>query len=77
MARIPKRVPTRRLNLEMTETVREKLETLREKTSADSLSEVIRRSLSFYELLVDEVRQGRNVVIRGPGSKERELVVLD
>ena len=75
MPRIAKNVPTRRLNLEMSQRVRERLERLRDQTGADSLVEVIRRSLAVYELLWSEQEKGGKLVVRRPdGDAEMMLV---
>jgi hypothetical protein len=57
----------------MSQTVRNKLETLRDKTDADSLSEVIRRALALYECLWKERQNGAKVIIRSPDA-DKELV---
>jgi hypothetical protein len=75
MPRIAKGVATRRLNLEMTENVRQKLEDLRGLTEADSLAEVVRRALLVYEYLWDEKRTGGTLIIK-KDDKEKELVLL-
>ena len=51
MAR-PKRPDRIRLNLDMAPEGRARLEELRVKTSADSLSEVVRRALAVYDVLI-------------------------
>jgi len=75
MPRIPRGTKTR-LNLEMSEEVRRKLESLREKTDADSLSEVIRRALAVYDFLWSEREKGTRLVARGADNKDRDLVLL-
>lgn len=68
---------TTRLNLEMTEPVREALESLQKETDADSLAQVLRRSLAVYQYLWLEKQKGAELYIRGPGKKPpRELVLL-
>ena len=66
----------RRLNLEMSEEVRQKLESLREKTDADSLSEVVRRALAVYDFLWSERERGTKLLVRGADDKDRELLLL-
>jgi hypothetical protein len=75
MARIPRAVPTSRLNLEMTEDSRKKLEDLRTLTNADSLSEVIRRALAVYDFIWQEKASGRKLLVKD-SEGERELVLL-
>jgi hypothetical protein len=80
MPRTAKTTPTRRLSLEMTEPVRERLENLRDQTEADSLTEVIRRSLAVYDYLWGEKSKGGKILIRTADKdgkpEERELVLL-
>lgn len=76
MPRIPKKCPTKRLTIEMPLPVRARLERLRDETGADTLAEVIRRSLAIYETLWD-VRQGDGgkIVLHYPEGVERELLL--
>jgi hypothetical protein len=66
MARPAKLTPTSRLSLEMSEETRRKLEQLRKDMNADSLAEVIRRSLEVYATLWHQQAEGKQVLIRGP-----------
>jgi len=55
--------------------VRERLEQLRELSSADTLSEVIRRSLAVYDALLTTTANGGSVVLRkADGTEERLLI---
>lgn len=75
MARIPRDSPRTRLSLELPERVRERLEQLRELSSADTLSEVIRRSLAVYDALLTTTANGGSVVLRkADGTEERLLI---
>lgn len=76
MGRPAKNQPTRRLNLEMTEDVRQRLERLRMETQADSLTEVIRRALALYDLIVTERARGEKMVFKGAKGAEREVVLF-
>lgn len=60
----------------MSEEVRQKLESLREKTDADSLSEVVRRALAVYDFLWSERERGTKLLVRGADDKDRELLLL-
>ncbi|HVW24137.1 MAG TPA: hypothetical protein VHC69_02135 [Polyangiaceae bacterium] len=60
--------------MELTERVRDRLERLRQQTEADSLTEVIRRALTLYDMVVND-SNGR-VVIRSKEGVEQEIVVL-
>lgn len=76
MARIARNGAKVRLNLDMPEALRLKLENLREQTDAESLSEVIRRSLAVYDFLWQEKSKGATTIIKDEDGKERELVLL-
>jgi hypothetical protein len=67
--------PKVRLNLELTEEVRRKLEALREKTDADSLAEVIRRSLAVYDLLCEHRGSGGAIILRDEHGVDREVII--
>lgn len=56
--------------------MRQRLESLREKTDADSLSEVIRRALAVYDFLWSEREKGTRLVARGADNQDRDLVLL-
>jgi hypothetical protein len=75
MPRIAKNRPTQRLNLEMSQEVRQSLERLRDETGADSLAEVIRRSLAVYDFLLAERKRGSRLVVQ-KDNRERELVLV-
>ncbi len=75
MPRTAKRFPTRRLSLEISEDARKNLEALRDKTQADSLTEVIRRALAVYDFLWSQKQKGAKLVVNGPDG-EKELVLL-
>ena len=64
-----------RLHLELTSSARQRLEKLRATTQADSLSEVLRRSLIIYEFLCLERSNGSRIVVKDSTS-EREVVLL-
>lgn len=65
-----------RLNLKMSQATRQQLEHLQVRTGADTLTEVIRRALAVYDLLIEEKDKGATPVLRSEDGKERELVLL-
>jgi metal-responsive CopG/Arc/MetJ family transcriptional regulator len=65
-----------RLNLDMSEATRQRLESLLSRTGADSRSEVIRRALAVYDFACAAKERGESVVLRGPGGREKELLLL-
>ncbi|MCA9031070.1 MAG: hypothetical protein KDA66_09700, partial [Planctomycetaceae bacterium] len=72
MARIAKRQETRRLNLELNEAVRSRLEELRDEVGAESLAEVIRRSLALYDHVHTKKKEGFELCLK----KEDEVRIL-
>ncbi len=75
MGRIPKKHKMVRLSLEMDPNVRQLLEQLRDDTMADSLAEVIRRSLSVYRRIWSEHQEGAKIIIRRDGA-DTELLII-
>lgn len=64
-----------RLNLELSEEVRDNVAHLRDMTKADSMSEVIRRALGLYDFVVRNARNG-GVLVARTDTEEREIVIL-
>ncbi len=64
-----------RLNLAVSEDVRDRIETLRDETDAESVTEVIRRALAVYDKLISKSQQGGEVFIRHRGV-EREVLLV-
>lgn len=65
-----------RLNLDLPEEVKERLEVIREQTHADSMSEVIRRALAVYDFLSIEKLNGATLIVRGADGSEKQLELL-
>ncbi len=61
-----------RLNLDLPERVRDRLERLQDLSEADSLTEVIKRALSVYDALLTATREegGKLVLRKEDGSEE-------
>ena len=76
MARIAKNKKSCRLNLEMSPVVRKNLEQLRDDTNADSLAEVVRRSLAVYEFVCKAHKQNAKLICRFKDGKESEVLPL-
>ena len=65
----------RKLTLELSLPVRERLTSLQQRSEADSLTEVIRRSLALYDLLLAARENGEEIIIRSrDGEKKLALV---
>jgi hypothetical protein len=62
--------------MDLTEHARGKLESLQERTQADSMSEVIRRALAFYEVLVTASEKGSKVMVRDRQGTDKEMVLV-
>ena len=63
-----------RLNLDLPERVRERLERLQDMSEADSLTDVIKRALSVYDALLTTIQEeGGKVVLRKPDGTEEVL----
>ena len=64
-----------RMTIEIPDSVRERIETLRIKSESATLTEVIRRSLALAEPLFDHVAAGGVVLLKASDGTIRELVV--
>jgi hypothetical protein len=64
-----------RLNLEVPESVRTRLEELRVLTEAQSMTEVIRRALAVYEFLVQEKSAGHRLIV-DRGTERVEVALM-
>ncbi|OXI86382.1 ribbon-helix-helix protein, CopG family [Burkholderia sp. AU33423] len=53
--------------------VKEQIEALRDRTHADSMSEVIRRALALYDFLLTEQTNGGAIMIRVRDGSEKQL----
>lgn len=75
MPRTPAAKKTR-LNLELAEGVRGQLESLRVRTEADSLAEVVRKALAVYDFLWTKCENGAELLVREPDGAESKVVIL-
>ena len=65
-----------RLNMEVRPEVRQRLEQLQEVSGADTMVEVVRRALSFYDLM-HKYRDGDGAVrVVSPGGDELRVVMF-
>ena len=72
----PSRPEKRRLSLNISDAVNDRLESLRDRTDADSLTEVIRRSLAVYDYLWTEAEENdAELVLRFADGSEKYLVL--
>ena len=73
MAKTPAK---QRLNLEVAASVRERLESLRRSTEAESLTEVIRRALAVYEFLVKHKKNGARLIVEQRNGTRTEVEIV-
>lgn len=65
-----------RLSLELSDAVRGQLEGLQARTGADSMSEVIRRSLALYDCAWGVQESGGSVIVENrDGTREKVILV--
>ena len=77
---VPKQPPKRRtVTFRLATTDHERLETLKERTGAQTLSEVLLRALSVYDLLVEHLADGFALQIEPPEElvSEEEVEELE
>ena len=65
-----------RLNLEIPQSVRDRMVDLRNLSDAESLTAVIRRSLAVYDLLLHHFHDGGKVILRSEDGSEETLRIL-
>jgi hypothetical protein len=76
MPRPAKKAETIRLNLDLSQSTRERLERLQEATEARSMTEVIGRALAVYEKLVNLEGEGSELILRTKSGKELGLLLV-
>jgi len=64
-----------RLNLELTTKTRDRLLGLKTKSGAGSMTEVVRKALAVYEVIVDHRLRGDEIILRSTDGYEKTLVV--
>lgn len=60
----------------MPEEIKEQLESLRDMTHADSMSEVIRRAIAVYDFLWIEKQAGSVTLVRDSKGNEKQLHLI-
>lgn len=75
--RKPRAVPKVRLNLDMSTTTRDRLDDLRDRLNADSRSELLRRALAIYGMLIANEIDGGTVVVHRVDGTEARLVFAE
>ena len=75
MPRPPRTREKTRLNLELSKSVRERLDHLKDLSDADSLTEVIRRAAAVYEVLLEQREEGAETIVRYKDGRERMVLL--
>lgn len=70
-----KKIKSSRLNLALAELVRARIEDLQHETGAQTLTEVVSRSLAVYDFLWTQKKDGAKLLIQD-SKGTRELVLL-
>lgn len=65
-----------RLNLELNQQVYHLLQEIQARTGAASITEVLRRSVSLYDLLTEIADEGGNIVLVRPEGTQETLKIL-
>lgn len=65
-----------RLSLDVTPRVREQLDLLETRTEAGSITEVIRRALALYDLVIEHQAGGGKLIFRHADGEDESLKVL-
>jgi hypothetical protein len=76
MPRIAHTKPRIRLNLDFTEQVKAQLESVRDRSNADSMTEVLRRALAVYDFLLSEQEQGSSLFLRTKDGVEQKVPLI-
>lgn len=66
-----------RLNLDLTATVKDQLDKLQIRTEASSLTEVIRRALAVYDLMIEQEEMNGKIFLEDKnGERERLRIIV-
>jgi hypothetical protein len=65
-----------RFNLEIADSVADKIKDLQTRTASESKTEVIRKALALFHLFVEEREAGTSIIFRRRDGKEETLKVL-
>jgi hypothetical protein len=76
MARLPSTDEKSRLHLALPLHVRKRIEALRTMIEAETITEVIRRSVTVYEALVTAQKSGSTIMLRARDGSEQIVLPL-
>jgi Arc/MetJ-type ribon-helix-helix transcriptional regulator len=65
-----------RMTLEIPDSMRERMQKMKNDGEAASVAEVVRRSFSLYEFFLHSVKRGDKIFLRKADGSEHELVVI-
>ena len=65
----------KQIHLNLSEQVQEQLEALKEDMGVPTIGEAIRRSISIARTLEKEQRDGAEVILRNPRTKQEKVLV--
>ncbi len=65
-----------RLNLAITPTVHDRLQRLRDMSESESITEVIRRAMAVYDLVLTHASEGGEVILRNPDGREETVRII-
>lgn len=75
MPRPPRKIPVKRLSLEMPTDVYDRVEILRDRTNSRSMAELIQKSVGLYKNLLDALDDDQHIVIRGKDGTEQRVIL--
>ncbi len=75
MARLKSRIKKVRLVLEISPKIREKLDLIISRIEANSMSDVFRRALAIYEVIIEHHLSGGKIILKTKEGSEKELII--
>lgn len=69
-------MPKYRLNLSLDYKIKDKLDELQERTGVVSTTESIRRAIGLYMWYLDEINDGKTIIVRDKNGNDQELKFL-
>lgn len=65
-----------RVSLRLSKEAKARLDNLKERTDADSLTEVIRHAIALYEGLLEQDEKGEEIILRNKDGNERLVQLI-
>lgn len=76
MTRPEAKIPKIRVNLDIKPQVKATVEKLRDQLEADSMGEIIRRSVQTFDKLLTMQESGAVIIVRHPDGTEQHLLFM-